>query len=290
VARLPLTVLIPTFDEARNLGDCLASVAWADEIFVVDSFSNDGTVALAEAAGARVVQHAYLNSAAQKNWALPQCTHRWVLIVDADERVDPDLAKEIQALLERDGGPEQAAYEIRRRTYVFGHEVRYGGLQDDRVTRFFDREQARYPELEVHADLIVDGDTGMLRGKLAHYTYHTLDDYFEKFRRYTTWSANDLWKRGRRAGVWGIAVKPVGRFVGMYVFKRGFLDGLPGLIYALLGAVSVLVRWIKLWAMQRATATDARWSDGRRIVHAGAAIHDSKEVIAGGQRGKLRDG
>jgi glycosyltransferase involved in cell wall biosynthesis len=282
--RVPLTVLIPTYNEERNLPDCLASVTWADEVFVVDSFSSDRTVAIATAAGARVVQHAYLNSANQKNWALPQCRHRWVLIVDADERVDPELAVEIKALLAA-GTPPFPAYEIRRRTYAFGHEIRRCGLQDDRVTRLFDREKCRYPELEVHADLIVDGQRSHLRGRMAHLTYHTLDDYFEKFRRYTTWSANDRWKRGDRAGFWMIATKPLARFVSMYVLKRGFLDGVPGLIYCGLGAISVMVRCMKLWAMQDCVSRDARWPEGRRIIHGGAAVLEEQEVIAGGRRG-----
>lgn len=283
-----ITVLIPTYNEERNLPDCLTSVAWADEIFVVDSFSSDRTVEIATAAGARVVQHAYVNSATQKNWALPQCSHRWVLIVDADERVDPELANEIKALLAA-GEPPLPAYEIRRRTYAFGHEIRHCGLQDDRVTRLFDRQRARYPDLEVHADLHVDGVRGILTHRFAHITYRTLDDYFEKFRRYTTWSANDRWKRGKRAGWSTIIMKPFGRFINMYVFKRGFLDGLPGLVYCGLGALSVMVRGMKLWAMQDCVARDARWPEGRRIIHAGAVVLDDQEIISGGQRGQQAD-
>ena len=282
--RVPLTALIPTYNEERNLPDCLASVAWADEILVVDSFSSDRTVAIATAAGAKVVQHTYLNSANQKNWTIPQCRHRWILVVDADERVDADLAEEIRALFAK-GEPECPAYEIRRRTYVFGHELHYCGLQDDRVTRLFDRERARYPEQEVHADMIIDGRRGHLRGRMAHLTYHTFDDYFEKFRRYTTWSANDRWKRGHRAGMWTILAKPAARFLNMYLLKRGFLDGFAGLVYCALGAVSVMVRSMKLWAMHDCVARDARWPEGRPIIHAGAAILEEKEIIAGGRRG-----
>lgn len=286
--RVPLTVLIPTYNEERNLHDCLASVAWADEILVVDSFSSDRTVAIATATGARIIQHAYLNSANQKNWAIPQCRHRWVLVVDADERVDPDLAEEIRRLFAH-GEPPHPAYEIRRRTYTFGHEIRHCGLQDDRVTRLFDRERCRYPELEVHADLIVDGQRSRLTGRMAHLTYYTLDDYFEKFRRYTTWSANDRWKRGDRAGWWMMVTKPPARFFSMYVLKRGFLDGIPGLIYCGLGAISVMVRCMKLWAMQDCVTRNARWPEGRRIIHGGATVLDEQEVIAGGRRGVQPD-
>jgi glycosyltransferase involved in cell wall biosynthesis len=282
MARLPLTVLIPTYNEERNLPDCLASVAWADEVFVVDSFSRDRTVEIARTAGTRVVQHEYVNSAAQKNWAIPQCSHRWVLIVDADERVPKDLADEIVALLSRPNGPDAAAYAINRRTFFFDVEIKHCGWSNDRVTRLFDRERARYPELEVHADMTVDGAIARLQHKLDHYTYRTFDEYFEKFRRYTTWSANDLWKRGRRASFAAILVKPTLRFLSMYVLRLGFLDGVPGLIACMLGAYSVFGRYAKLWAMRHAERTGAKYPDGRAVIHAGAATLAEREIIGGG--------
>ncbi|HYE07590.1 MAG TPA: glycosyltransferase family 2 protein [Planctomycetota bacterium] len=287
-SREPLTVLIPTYNEERNLPDALASVAgWADEIFVVDSFSTDRTVAIATAAGARVVQHEYVNSAAQKNWAIPQSAHRWVLILDADERVTPELAREIQALLGDEARRTAAAYGIFRRTFFLDILITRCGWARDRVVRLFDRARARYPELEVHADLIADGPIADLAGKIDHYTYRTLDEYFEKFRRYTTWSANDLWKRGERCGMAALVFKPLGRFLTMYVLRRGFLDGAPGFLVCALGGVSVLGRYAKLWAMQRAQATGARYADGRRVVHAGAAVLEEREVIGGaGGRGR----
>lgn len=282
--RLPISVLITTFNEERNLPDCLASVAWADEIVVVDSFSSDRTVAIAQAAGATVKQRVYVNPADQKNWAIPQCAHRWVLILDADERALPELMAEIQGLLARPGGPPAAAYEIRRRTICFGSELRFCGLQRDRVTRFFDRTRARYSEREVHEELVVDGPVACLTAPMIHFTYRTFDDYLEKFGRYTTWSANDLWKRGKRTGWWKLLVKPVARFISMYLFKLGVLDGSAGLVYCGLGSAGVFVRHAKLWAMQRAVARNERWSDGRRIIHTGAAVQERPEVIAGGNR------
>jgi glycosyltransferase involved in cell wall biosynthesis len=276
VSRLPISVLITTFNEERNLADCLASVAWADERIVVDSFSRDGTAALARSAGATVLEHAYVSPSAQKNWAIPQCAHRWVLILDADERALPDLCVEIQALLAQSGGPPAAAYEIRRRTVCFGSELKYCGLQRDRVTRFFDRTRARYDDREVHEEMIVDGPVRCLDGRLLHLTYRTFDDYLEKFSRYTTWSANELWKSGKRTGWWKVWSKPLSRFIAMYVLRLGFLDGVAGLIYCGLGAAGVFVRHAKLWAMQRAVARDARWPDGERIIHAGAAIRDQR--------------
>lgn len=278
---MPLTVLIPTYNEARNLPDCLKSVAWADEIFVVDSFSSDATVEIAKQAGARVVQHEYLNSAAQKNWAIPQAKHEWVLIVDADERVTPQLAEEIKALMA--AGAKHAAYSIFRRTFFFDIEIKRCGWDSDSVIRLFDRSRARYPDQEVHANMLVDGPIGTLAHKLDHYTYRTFDEYFEKFRRYTTWSANDQWKRGKRASFGKILFRPLGRFLKMYVLRRGFLDGVPGLIVCCLAAISVFTRYAKLWAMQRAVDSGAKFPDGRPVIHAGAAILPEREVISGGK-------
>lgn len=271
---VPITVLIPTLNEERNLGECLAGVAWADEILVVDSLSSDRSVAIAEAAGARVIAQACTTIEAQKNWALPQCRHRWVLILDADERVTPELAAEIRALVPHlDQGP--AAWRIRRRTFFLGRELRYGGLQRDRVTRLFDRERGRYGDREVHGDLVVAGEVGTLQAPLLHYTYRTIDEYLHKFIRYSTWAANDRWKRGERGGWWALAVKPILRFLGMYVVQRGCLDGSAGFQYAVLSAMSVFVRAAKLRAMATALAKDARWADGSRIIHPGAAIAET---------------
>ncbi|MBA3847023.1 MAG: glycosyltransferase family 2 protein [Planctomycetes bacterium] len=280
--RLPLTVLITTYNEARNLPDCLASVAdLADDVLVVDSFSSDATVATAEAAGARVERHEYLDPATQKNWALPRCARDWVLILDADERVTPELAQEIRALFAA-GAPAATAYALPRRTFFFGNEIRRCGWERDVVVRLIDRARCRYDGTEVHEQMLVDGPTATLRGKLDHYTYRTFDDYLDKFRRYTTWGANDLWRRGKRCGWIHLTLRPFTRFLSMYVFKRGFLDGIPGLLVCALAAIGVFVRYAKLWAMQRCQERDERWRDGRPIIHAGAAILDQRELISGG--------
>ncbi len=270
---LPISVLIPTFNEERNLQACLASVAWADEIVVVDSFSTDRTVALAVAAGARVIAQKCVTIEQQKNWAMPQCSHNWVLIVDADERLEPAMEAEVRGLLAR-GEPDCSAYEIRRQTFFLGSRLRFGGMQSDRVTRLFDRRKAHYPDVQVHSDLVVAGTVGRLETMMIHHTCYNLDDYLTKMRRYTTWGANDLWNRGRRCG-WAILIlKPCGRFLNMYLLKRGFLDGFPGFMYAGLSAISLYLRWLKLWAMQHSVARNDRWPDGTRIIHDQAVIHD----------------
>ena len=179
--RAKITALIPAFNEAQNLPACLESVRWADEIFVVDSFSTDATPDIARQFGARVVQHEYVNSATQKNWAIPQASHEWVLIVDADERVTPGLRDEILRVLQT-GGDGSAGFSIPRKNFFFGKEIRYCGWDTDRVIRLFRRDLGRYQDRSVHADMLLDGKLGYFTQPFEHYTYLTMDQYFEKFR------------------------------------------------------------------------------------------------------------
>lgn len=231
----------------------MVSVAWADEVFVVDSFSSDATLELARAAGARVVQHEYENSATQKNWALPQCTHPWVLIVDADERVTPELRDEILGLLAldaQDPGAVCDGYRIGRLNHFLGQRVRYCGWQNDTCLRFFRRDRGRYQDRHVHADVEIQGRVGRLRAQLIHYTFVSFEQYMRKFDRYTGWAARD---RARRTPVvrWHhLALRPLGRFVKQYGLKRGFLDGRVGLIVCALAAFSVFMKYAKLYEMQ----------------------------------------
>jgi glycosyltransferase involved in cell wall biosynthesis len=248
-ARSKVTALLPVCNEQENIEACLDSVAWADEVFVVDSFSSDATVEIARRRDARVVQHEYVNSAAQKNWAIPRATHPWVLIVDADERVTPELRDEILDVLRRDaaGQSPDDGYRISRLNHFLGQRIRYCGWQNDTCLRLFRRDKGRYQTREVHADVIVDGTVGRLRGRLLHYTFTGFDQYMRKFDRYTSWAAGD---RDRVTGPvrWRhLALRPIGRFFKQYVLKRGFLDGTVGLIVCTLAAFSVFMKYAKLY-------------------------------------------
>lgn len=243
-----LTAIIPTFNEERNLQACLDSVAWADEIFVVDSFSDDATPEIARRAGARLVQHEYVNSATQKNWAIPRAMHPWVLIVDADERVTPELREEIRATL---ASPDAAdGYRIRRRNYFMGRRVRYSGWQNDEVLRLFRRDRGRYQDRHVHADVEIDGRVERLRGEFIHDTFHSFDRYMKKFDRYTSWAARDRDPRTPEVGLRHLALRPAGRFFKQYILKLGVLDGKAGLIISSLAAYSVFMKYAKLWEMR----------------------------------------
>ena len=246
-----LTIIVPVFNEERNIDECLERLTWADELLVVDSGSRDATVGLARKYTDRILVHEYVNSATQKNWTIPQARHDWVLIVDADERVTDELRGEIRAALSTPGGPACDGYRIRRTTYFWGKAIRYCGWQHDKVLRLFNRHKGRYEEKEVHADVKLQGPTGDLASPLRHYTYRNFPQYFEKFQRYTDWGAHDLQKRGCTARWHHLLLHPVFRFIRMYILQRGFLDGLHGLVLCMLAAFSVFTKYAKLWELNQ---------------------------------------
>lgn len=247
--KVPLTVIVPTYNEEENLADCLASVGFAAEVLVVDSFSTDGTEGVAKARGARFVQHEYVNSASQKNWAIPQATHEWVLLVDADERVSSALAREIQEVLRE--GPAHEGYWIKRRNHFLGREMKHGGWETDAVIRLFHRDSARYQDREVHAEIDLPGPLPTLKAPLVHYSFRSWSQYWPKIQKYTDWGASQAFREGRRSGVVSILVRPFLRFFKMYVARLGFLDGAEGAQLALLGAFSVYLKYSKLWELSR---------------------------------------
>jgi len=242
-----LTAIVPVFNEEKNLEDCLRTLTWADEILVVDSFSRDNTLAIARRFTDRILQHEYINSAAQKNWTIPQAHHDWVMIVDADERITDALREEIRRVLGGDRGPACDGYRIHRQTYFWGKPIRYCGWQHDQVLRLFNRHKGRYEEKEVHADVTIHGTVGALEAPLIHYTYRNFDQYFSKFNRYTDWGAAELDKRGVRARWYHLMLHPTFRFFRMYILQLGFLDGLHGLVLCMLACFSVFTKYAKLW-------------------------------------------
>ena len=248
-----LSAIIPTFNEEETIEDCLASVAFADEVLVVDSFSTDRTIDIARARGARVVQREYGYSAQQKNWAIPQARHEWVLLVDADERVSPELQGEIQQLLAR--GPEADGYWIRRANHFLGKRIRFCGWGSDKVIRLFRRDVSRYQDRQVHAEIDLAGPLPMLRHPLEHHTFRSWSQYWRKLDLYSEWGARQMFLEGRRTHGLAIFWRPLGRFIRMYLLKLGFLEGTHGIVLSMLGAFTVYLKHARLWEMQRAART-----------------------------------
>jgi glycosyltransferase involved in cell wall biosynthesis len=269
-----LTVLIPCKDERKNIRACIESVKFiADEVLVADSGSIDGTLDVVRSiGGCRVIEREYVNSANFKNWAIPQARHEWVLIVDADERVTPRLADDVWDVLVSPPA-HLDAYSIGRENYFMGHRIRHCGLDpaSDTVIRLLRRDACRYETSRVHASVVVAPDRlGNLRGTLEHYTYWTYDQCLPKYLRYTRWSAEDLWDRGRRAGVRSLLFRPLLRFLQLYLVRLGFLDGLPGLQYCMLTAfINTYLKQARLWEFERAVPQpdpDANVDAGPRIL------------------------
>ena len=247
---MTLSVAIITHNEAANLPRTLASVRWAEQVIVVDAHSIDETVAIAQAAGAQVFQQTWLGFAAQKNFAIAQCTGDWVLSLDADEEVSETLAKEIQALLST--LPAADAYYIPRRNYFLGRPLKHGGYYPDAKLRLFRRGTAEFADRNVHESMQCQGITGHLHGDLLHYAYPSLTAYIEHMNHYSTLGAEILFAQERRsrsstAFVWNIVMAPYLQFLYNYVFRLGFLDGREGLLIHLYHAAYSSWKYAKAW-------------------------------------------
>ncbi len=245
-----LTVIIPCKDERLNIRPCIES-AWlvADEVLVADSGSTDGTLAIVqELGGCRVIEREYVHSGDFKNWAIPQATHSWVLILDADERITEELAAEIKGHLA--SGPTLDGYWVPRLNYFLGHPIRYSGWQRDRLMRFFHRDRGRYVGDTDHAEVAIDtGRVGKLKSKLTHYTYWTYDQYFRKFERYTKWQAKVWHEQGRRPSILKLLATGPLRFLRGYFIQLGFLDGLAGLQLCVLHGFYSYMKQARLWEL-----------------------------------------
>src|SRR6266536_737176 len=244
---LPVTIVIPTLNEAEQIADCVRQVSWADETTVADASWADGTVALARQAGAVVLEGTGPTIAAQRNAAIAIARNAWIFALDADERFTPDLREELAPTL---SDPRYRAYRVRRRNFYLGGELRRGHWGRDWVTRLFSRE-CRWQERRVHETLEFEGESGMLRGTLLHSPYRSLAPQLEKMNRYALWGAQDLYDRGRRASAWDIGVRPLGRFVRAYLLQGAIFDGRFGLVASTLGAYTGFLKYAHLWALEQ---------------------------------------
>jgi glycosyltransferase involved in cell wall biosynthesis len=240
-----LTVTVITKSEAANIEACLRSVAWADEIIVVDSGSDDGTPDIARAAGARVIVRDWPGYSAQKNFAACEAGHDWILSVDADERVPSELAEEIRSILA--GEPAVAGYRVPRVTWHLGRWIRTTDWYPDYQLRLYDRRRARWKLKRVHESVEADGPVGQLRRDLQHYAYRDIAHHHRTMDRYTTLAADEMFAEGRRVGVTDLVFHPWAAFLRNYLLKGGLKDGLPGFIISTMNAYYVFLKFAKLW-------------------------------------------
>ena len=247
---IPISLVVITRDAQDDIAECLASAPFVAEALVVDSGSADHTVEIARHSGARVLSQEWLGFGPQKQYGVQMAAHDWVLCLDADERVSPELARSIAALL---AGPEPAhpAYALARRNRFLGRWLAHGEGYPDWTTRLFDRRRARWSDDPVHEHVIADGGAGRLEGDLMHASAESIERYVAKQNRYTTLQADMLHARGKRSSVLAMAAAPMARFIRFYVFRLGFLDGAAGLAHIAIGAFASFLKHAKLRALDQ---------------------------------------
>ena len=244
-----LSAVVVTFNEEERLRACLESVAWADEIVVVDAESTDKTAQIAREFTDRVFVRPWPGFAAQKNFGLEHATGEWILSLDADEEVPRELKEEILVVLAAGGGA--TGYQIPRRNIMWGRWIRHGGLYPDWQLRLFRRGQGRFADRAVHESVDVTGPVGRLRAPLLHRSYRGLADFVARADRYSTLAAEEWFRSGRPARPGDLVLRPAGRFLSMYVARAGFLDGWRGFLLAVLYAYYVFIRSAKVWERTR---------------------------------------
>ena len=244
-----VSVTVITRNEAHRLADCLASVAWADERIVVDSGSTDDTLAIARAHADRVEVRTWEGYSSQKNYAASIASHDWVLSVDADERVGVALGDEIRELLKAD--PAARGYRIPRVTSYLGQWIRSTDWWPDWQLRLYDRRAGEWTRVQVHESVRVRGAVGHLRGELLHHPYADIADHIATINEYTSVAARELHHRGRRSGPLRIVVHAKLAFLRNFILRGGFRQGSTGLIVSLLNSYYVLLKFAKLWELQR---------------------------------------
>ena len=252
--KLPLSVAIITRNEEARLPDCLASVAFADDVVVVDAESSDRTVVIANGAGARVFVEPWRGFGVQKQFAIDQCKHLWVLVLDADERIPPETVTEIATLFNSE--PRHAAYSLPRKNFFSGRWIRHAGWWPDRVVRLFRKDSNRMSDHLVHESLQVGGSVGELLNPLIHLTNRNLAQTMNKVNHYSSAGAEEMFARGETASI----VKAVARggwaFLYNYLFRLGFLDGGQGLVIACTDGINKFLKYAKLHEMHQRRGGD----------------------------------
>jgi glycosyltransferase involved in cell wall biosynthesis len=243
-----LSVLIPSFNSEKTVRPTLESVKWADEILICDSFSTDRTLDIARDYGARIIQHEYINSASQKNWAIPQCRNEWVLIVDTDEVLEPGMKEEIQRLLSDNGNTE--GFWIPRKNFIYGKWMRCGGIYPDLQLRLFRRDKGRYEAREVHAHLTVPGKQAVLTHHFLHEGFKDLGTWLVKSERYVRYEIDELENRQKRFGWTHVTFFPLVVFLKTYFLKAAILEGYRGFLLAILDSFYYFLIYARLYERQ----------------------------------------
>lgn len=246
-----ISACITAGNEERNIQRCLESVAWTDEIVVVDSFSSDRTVEICKKYTDLVYQHRWLGYIGQKNLIKDLASSKWILFLDADEEISPALRKEIQDEMASGACANIAGYEFPRMVYYLGRWIRHGDWYPDIKLRLFCKARGKCGGQEPHDRILVDGPVKRLRNPMYHYTYTGVEDQVATVNRFSTITARGRHEQHRRFRFIDLLLRPPLRFLRGYFLKGGFLDGLPGLIISATAAYGVFVKYAKLWELER---------------------------------------
>ncbi|MCS6772108.1 MAG: glycosyltransferase family 2 protein [Kiritimatiellae bacterium] len=247
--RPKISACVTTFNEERNIRRCLESVRWCDEIVVVDSFSSDRTVEICREYTPRVYQHPWQGYIGQKNYIRRLASHEWILFIDADEEVSPELREEIERELASNDG-RIAGYRFPRMVNYLGKWIRHGEWYPDYKLRLFLRERGRSGGTEPHDQVFVDGEVKTLKSPLYHYTYDDIHDHLETMNRFSSITAREKFKIHARFRWRDFLLRPPLRFLKAYIFRGGFLDGRRGFLIAVISAFGVCMKYAKLWELE----------------------------------------
>jgi len=250
-----ISVLLPTFNNESLIRDCLESVKWADEILVVDSFSTDRTLEICREYGARIVPHEYVNSAKQKNWAIPQCAHEWILQIDTDELLEEGARAEIEQALSC-ASPQTHAFTFARKNYVLNKWLQVGGLYPDHQTRLFRRNVGRFEEKEVHAHVVVPGEVATLKHHIVHFGMTSISKQLCNLDRYSRYQAQEWYSGGHRFNYRSMFIRPIGAFIIAFFLQGGFRAGWRGYLICAHRSIYSCLTYCKLWELE--------WQNGER--------------------------
>lgn len=242
-----LSVAIITKNEELNIERCVKSVAFADEIVVVDSGSTDNTIEICDKLGCKVYSSEWLGFAKTKQKVVDLCSNNWVLVLDADEEVTVDLKKGIEEVL---NNPKHYGYRIKRQSFYLKRKIKHSGWDKDYTLRLFNKEKGRFNNKLVHESIVVDDNNiGLTNGILNHYTYKDIENHIEKMIRYSKLGSQEAFRKGKKASICKAVLRGIFKFIKMYILKLGFLDGKQGFVLALNSAFGVYLKYLYIWEM-----------------------------------------
>jgi len=248
--KVPISVMIIAKNEEKNLRGCIRSVEWADEVIVLDDASTDATVEIAQGLGARIIQRKMDVEGRHRNFGYAQAKNNWVLSLDADERVMPELRDEIAELFKK--GPDTAGYNIPRRNYIGDYWVKHGGWYPSAQMKLFRKDKFKWEEVEVHPRAFLeDGPAGCLKNDIIHYSYRDFGDFLSKMNKQTTWEAKKWVDDKRKMGLARALRKSVDRFLRTYIGKKGFKDGFVGFMVAIFAGLYQIITFAKYWEAKK---------------------------------------